>query len=139
MDYSGNRIALFPDSMVRLRASRAFGPARVEVGTRRVGTIYLDNSENERKAPSARGSTGYVDKRIEPFSLFDLQAKLDLGRFLCGKGSSLSVDARVENLTDRRYSAFGYSYPLDERYTEFATAFFPGATRSVFFGLTYGF
>jgi iron complex outermembrane receptor protein len=73
LDYSGNRIALFPTQQARLRLARAFGPLRVAAGLRRVGTIYLDNSENERKDPSARSAPGFVDKKIEPFTLLDAQ------------------------------------------------------------------
>ncbi len=62
VDHSGNRIALFPTHQARLRLSRAFGPARIGLGARRVGTIYLDNSENERKDAAARRAPGYVDK-----------------------------------------------------------------------------
>lgn len=55
------------------------------------------------------------------------------------RGGSLSADVWIENLLDRRYETFGYSYPIDEAYTAFYTEFFPAASRGVYFGVTYGF
>jgi iron complex outermembrane receptor protein len=129
LDYSGNRIALFPTHQARLRLQRAFGPARVGLGLRRVGTIYLDNSENERKDEQARQAPGFVDKKIDPFTLADARLELDLKRALGAR--SLTLLLNVDNLFDERYEASGYSY--DQPY------FFPGATRSVYVGLRYGF
>lgn len=140
IDYSGNRVALFPEYQARLRASRAFGPARLEVGVRRVGTIYTDNSENERKNQALRSDPSWVDKKVDPFTVWDAKATLDLGRlFRLRGGGSLSADVWIENLLDRRYETFGYSYPIDEAYTAFYTEFFPAASRGVYFGVTYGF
>lgn len=139
IDYSGNRIALFPDSLVRLAIARRFGPVRLELSGRRVGTIYLDNSENERKTPANRAAPGYVDKRIDPFSVLAAQAVADLTRLAGRKAGSLSLRVRVDNLLDARYAQFGYSYPADDAYTQFSSEFFPAATRSVMVGVSYGF
>jgi iron complex outermembrane receptor protein len=130
VDYSGNRIALFPDHQARIRVGKRFGPARVVVGARRVGTIYLDNSENERKNPAARDVPGYVDKKIDPYTLCDLHATLAPKGWTRGR-SSLALELTVDNLLDRRYAAFGYAFGTPE--------FVPGATRSFFLGATYGF
>jgi iron complex outermembrane receptor protein len=131
VDYSGNRIALFPTQQARLRLARGFGAARASLGLRRVGTIYLDNSENERKDPQARLAPGYVDKQIEPFTLADLRLEIDLRRVLRSSARGLSLLVSVDNLFDRRYAASGYAY--GEPY------FFPGATRAVYAGVTWGF
>lgn len=139
VDYSGNRVALFPESLVRLRVARSVGPARLELGARRVGTIYTDNSQNERRTPAVRDAAGYVDKEIDPFVLVDFAASVDLTRALHGRGNGLALRIQVENLTDCNYAAMGYSYPQDDTYTTFYTEFFPGATRSFYVGLTYGF
>jgi iron complex outermembrane recepter protein len=131
VDYSGNRIALFPTHQARLRLARGFGATRASFGLRRVGTIYLDNSENERKDPQARLAPGYVDKQIEPFTLADLRLELDLKRMLGRGARGLSLLVSVDNLFDRRYAASGYAY--GEPY------FFPGATRALYTGLTLSF
>ena len=130
LDYSGNRIALFPTHQARLRVARAIGAARISLGLRRVGTIYLDNSENERKDEAARRSPGYVDKTIEPFTLADARLELDLTRLFGGK-RPLTLLANVDNLAGKRYVASGYMY--DQPY------FIPGATRNAYLGLRCGF
>lgn len=130
-DYSGNRVGLFPDALLRMTLQRDFGPVSVQLGGRRVGRIYLDQSENERKTPAVRRTPGYVDKKIEPFSLFDLRAGWRLPR-------GFSLDLWVENLADKRYAAFGYSYAYGD-FSGFSTEFFPGAVRGIYLGLARTF
>ena len=139
IDYSGNRIALFPDHTARLSIARTFGTVRVELSGRRVGRIYLDNSENERKTPANRGQAGYVDKQVDPFTLVAAQAVCDLSRHARRQEGSLTLRLRVDNLLDARVAQFGYSYPQDAAYTQFYSEFFPAATRSFFVGLNFGF
>ena len=139
IDYSGNRIALFPDSMIRVAIARRFGPVRVELSGRRVGRIFLDNSQNERKTPVNREVPGYVDKTIDPFALCAVQAVADLSRYAKAKEGSLTVRLRVDNLFDAKIAQFGYSYPVDSAYTQFSSEFFPASTRSVLVGIAYGF
>ncbi len=138
VDYSGNRIAGFPEGTARLRLSRPFGPARVALGARWIGRIHLDNSENERKDPVARLAPGYVTKRIDPFTVVDAQATFDLTRLVAGRGATLRFDLSVDNLLDRKYVAMGYSYPSAD-FSSSYTEFFPAATRSFIAGLTFGF
>jgi len=138
VDYSGNAIAGFPDRTARVRLARQFGPARVLLGARRIGTIFLDNSQDERKHPEARLAEGYVAKRIGPYTVVDAQASFDLARLVRRRGGTLRLDLWVDNLLDRRYVAMGYSYPNAD-FTGFYTEFFPGATRNFLAGLTYGF
>ncbi len=146
VDYSGNRVALFPDHLARVRIGRRFGPARLVLGARRVGTIHLDNSENERKNPSARLESSYVEKKIGPFTLVDLEGTVDVSPLLGSGRTTLSLDLHVDNLLNKRYTAFGYSYPNPYGAEipgwcspSFCSEFIPGATRSVFLGLAYGF
>ena len=119
--------------------ARTFGPVRVELSGRRVGTIYLDNSQNERKTPTNRAVPGYVDKQVDPFTLASAQAVADLSRYAHRKAGSLTLRLRVDNLFDAQVAQFGYSYPIDTAYTEFYTEFYPAATRSVMVGLSFGF
>ena len=139
IDYSGNRIALFPDHTARLEVARAFGPVRLELWGRRVGKIYIDNSENERKTPANRDVPGYVDKEVDPFTLVGLQVVTDLSRVVRRTGGSLTLRVRLDNLLDARVAQFGYAYPIDPAYTEFYSEFFPAATRSVLVGVSFGF
>jgi len=139
IDYSGNRIALFPDHTARLSVARAFGPVRLELSGRRIGTIYTDNSENERKTPANRAAAGYVDKKVDPYTLVAFQGVVDLSRYAKRKAGSFNVRLRLDNLLDARVAQFGYSYPNDPAYTDFYSEFFPAATRSVLVGLNFGF
>ncbi len=139
IDYSGNRIALFPGSIARLAVARTFGAVHVELSGRRVGTIYLDNSENERKSPANRSAAGYIDKKVDPYTLLAAQAALDLSRHARRQAGSLMVRLRVDNLLDARVAQFGYAYALDPAYTQFYSEFFPAATRGVTVGLRFGF
>jgi iron complex outermembrane receptor protein len=129
IDYSGNRVALFPTHTGRLRLSYAAGRWRVGLGLRRVGRIYLDNSENERKDPSVREAPGYVDKTIEPYTLADG----DLAVRLSGRPGErgLVLELHADNLLDERYSASGYVYG--------APYFYPAATRSLYAGFGWVF
>ena len=139
IDYSGNRIALFPGSTARLAVARTFGPVRYELSGRRVGTIFTDNSENERKTPANRTVPGYVDKQVDPFTVVGAQVVADLSRPARLKAGSLILRLRIDNLLDSQIAQFGYSYPIDPAYTEFYTEFYPAATRSVMLGLSFGF
>ncbi len=56
--------------------------------------------------------------------------ELDLGR-LFGVRRSLALLGSADNLLDERHAASGYMY--DQPY------FIPGATRSFYLGLSYGF
>ncbi len=130
LDYSGNRVALFPTHQARLRLSRRFGALRATIGLKRVGTLYLDNSQDERKNPGARQAPGYVPKRITPYTLGDAQLTWAPG---AGRSSrnlpTLSV--QVENLLGRRYAASGYVYGVPY--------FYPAATRQIHASLSWGY
>ncbi len=138
VDQSGNRIALFPAWQARLVAGRSFGPLLVQLGGRWVGTIYTDNSENERKNPALRDAPGYVDKLVEPWAVADLRLAWDLTKVAPRGVRALAVEARVDNLFGRLYETMGYSYP-DPTFTAFYTEFYPAATRGWWLGLSAGF
>jgi iron complex outermembrane recepter protein len=139
IDYSGNRIALFPENTARLAIARNFGPVRLELSGRRVGTIYLDNSQNERKTPANRDAAGYVDKEIDPFTLVGFQVVADLSKPAHRNTGTLVLRLAVNNLLNAQVAQMGYSYPLDAAYTTFDSGFYPAATRSVMLGLSFGF
>jgi iron complex outermembrane receptor protein len=139
IDYSGNRVALFPESTARLSVARTFGPVRLELSGRHVGTIYTDNSQDERKTPANRDVAGYVPKKVDPYTVAGLQVVADLSKVAGRRDGSLTLRFRVDNLFDSRITQFGYSYPVDAAYTSFYSEFFPAATRAYFLGLDFGF
>ncbi len=91
VDYSGNRVALFPSRLLQARVSRSFGPLFAGFGPRHVGRIYIDNSEDEHKNEAARTAPGYLPKKIEPFTLAEAELRLDLRRLL-KRGEHHSAD-----------------------------------------------
>ncbi len=132
VSYDGNRIAGYPDLMGALTARTAVGPARLSVTARYVGRFYLDNTQDSRKDPAARSEPGYLSRINPAFTVVDAALAADLPRAFSRKlgASSLGLELRVNNLLDRRYTAFGYvdTEPL----------FIPAATRSVYAGLVLG-
>ncbi len=138
VDYSGNRIALFPVWQGRLVVARAFGPVTLQLGGRWVGAIYTDNSENERKNPALRDAPGYVDKRVDPCAIADLRVAVALTRWAPRGVRSLGLEGRIDNLFDRRYVTMGYSWP-DASFTSFYTEFYPAAVRAWSIGVSAGF
>lgn len=130
VDYSGNRVALFPTHQARLRLGRRFGALQATLGLKRVGTLYLDNSQDERKHPAARLAPGYVAKRIAPYTLGDAQLTWALGS---GRKERRlpTLGVQVENLFDRRYVASGYVYGVPY--------FYPAATRQVYVSANWTF
>ncbi len=132
VSYDGNRIAGYPDVMGALTARTALGPARLSVTARHVGRFYLDNTEDNRKNPAARAEPGYVSRVNPAFTVVDAALSADLPQRWSRKlgASRLGLELRVNNLLDRRYTAFGYvdGEPL----------FIPAATRALYAGLAIG-
>ena len=132
LSYDGNRIAGYPDVMGALTARTAFGPGRLSVTARYVGRFYLDNTQDNRNDPAARTQPGYVGLVNPAFTVVDAALAAELPRGFCRKlgASRLGLELRVNNLLDKRYTAFGYvdTEPL----------FIPAATRAVYAGLTIG-
>jgi iron complex outermembrane receptor protein len=139
IDYSGNRIALFPDRLARLAVARTFGPVRLELSGRYVGRIETDQSENERKNPALRDQPGWLNKEVDPYGVATFRAVADFSRYVKRQAGSLTLRLTVDNLLDKNYAQLGYSYPLDETYTSFYNEFFPAATRSFLAGVTFAF
>ena len=119
IDYSGNRIAGFPDVSGRLAASYRFGHARIELAGEHAGRQYLDNNEDGAAS-------------IAPWTV----AHAAFGLALPGLFGSrqTEVTARVTNLFDTHYETAGYvDYPAPS----FAPTpvWIPAATRAFFVGV----
>lgn len=121
-DYSGNPIALFPESLVSATWSSRVGPARGDLRLRHVGRQYLDN-------------TGNRERMIAAATVVDLAVFYDLGRTRLAALSGLQAAVRVLNLLDERYETTGYYDEWD--FGE--NMYIPGAPRSVLAGVTYTF
>jgi outer membrane receptor protein involved in Fe transport len=99
----------------------------------------MDNSENERKNPSARNAAGYVDKVINPYTVVNAGLSFDLipalkknspvVRFLKSFEGSLKVNNVFNVLYETYGSVDGYGIPY----------WIPAATRNIYFNLKLGF
>jgi iron complex outermembrane receptor protein len=130
IDHSGNRVAGSPDWLAALELSGGLGPVDVLLSARHAGRLYLDNTENLRKHPELRAQPGYIDRINEPHTVIDVATQIDLGQRLADliQARAVRLDIRVNNLTDRLYTTFGY---MDEQ-----PMWIPAATRSVYTGVT---
>ncbi len=114
VDYSGNRIAYFPNLLARASLAWELFWGRVALGVAHTGRVYLDNSQTRNMS-------------IDPFQVLDLSARLD---FASKRQRAYALHLRVENLLDKEYEAFGYS--------DWGTpVFIPAATRHLFLMLSY--
>jgi outer membrane receptor protein involved in Fe transport len=103
-----------------------------------IGKQYLDNSENERKNPDARNVPGYVDKFINPYTVFNAGVTIDLIPILNSKMlnkyfKSFEASLKVNNIFDVLYETTGnvdsYGIPY----------WIPAAERNMFMNLKIGF
>ncbi|HPC83645.1 MAG TPA: TonB-dependent receptor [Thermoanaerobaculaceae bacterium] len=137
--YDGNRIAGYPDVMAALTARTELAGVRLALSGRFVGRFFLDNTEDNRRTPAEREVEGYV-RRVDPaFAVVDLSAAVPVPRGwtrAAGLGASELV-LRVNNLLDRRYTAFGY-VDWDGELGRLDPRFIPAATRSLYVGVDLG-
>jgi iron complex outermembrane recepter protein len=138
-DYSGNKILLNPQIIGNLSLNyySSFGLGAY-ISLQHIGKQYLDNTENEKKNPSAKLVRGYVDKIINPFTVFNAGVSLDFISLansdkLSKYFNSLEASLKANNLFDVLYETSGgidvNGKPL----------WIPAADRNIFFNLKIGF
>ena len=139
-DYSRNTILFNPQVIgnITLGYNTDFG-LNVYASLQYIGKQYMDNSENERKNPSARNAAGYVDKVINPYTVVNAGLSFDLipalkknspvVRFLKSFEGSLKVNNVFNVLYETYGSVDGYGIPY----------WIPAATRNIYFNLKLGF
>ncbi len=128
--HDGNRIGGHPTSLASATARWVRDGVHVAVSLRHAGKMYLDSSQDNRRYPERRTTPGYVPLVNPAFTVLDLLARVDLQRSLPRASVALPItlELRVNNLLDKRYTAFGYvdgPEPL----------FIPAAGRNVYGGL----
>ena len=128
--FDGNRIAGFPDLLGSLSARFDLDRLRLLATLRHVGRFYLDNSQDNRRHPERRQGEGYVPLENPAFTLLDLSARIHLPAFLTNRlgVDKLLLEARINNLLDRRVTSFGY---VDDG----EPYFIPAAGRNVMVGV----
>lgn len=138
-DYSGNKILLNPEVIgnLTLNYNSDFGLG-VYVTLQHIGKQYLDNSENEKKNPSAKLVAGYVDKIIDPYTVFNAGISLDFVSLMNSKQlnryfNSLEASLKVNNIFDKLYETTG---GIDSKGNPL---WIPAAERNIFFNMKVGF
>ncbi len=108
--FDGNRIAGFPDLLGSLSARFEMDGLRALATLRHVGRFYLDNSQDNRRYPERRQREGYVPLENPAFTLLDVSAHLELPAPLARSlgARQFALEARINNLLDRRFTSFGY-------------------------------
>lgn len=138
-DYSDNQILLNP-GMIANVSLNYFAPSGVGafITMQHIGMQYLDNSENERKNPANRNAPGYVDKVIEPYTVFNAGLSINLVPLIGKKNfgnvlSQLETNFRVNNLFDVLYETTG---SVDGSGTPY---WIPAAERNFYLDIKVGF
>jgi len=138
-DYSGNRILLNPQIIGNLSLSfnSDFGFGAYFT-MQYIGKQYLDNSENERKNPEVTKIAGYVDKIINPYTVFNAGVSLDFVPLMKSKQlnkyfKSLEASLKINNVFNRLYETYG---GIDLSGTP---NWIPAADRNIFLNLKVGF
>lgn len=130
--HDGNRIAGYPDRLLLLTARGQLGGFHAAATLRAVDRFFLDNTQDNRKNPEARRQPGYVPLVNPGFAVLDLSLRRSLPALASALGlSQLLGEIRVNNLLDKKYTAFGYVDGGDPR-------FIPAATRHYYVGFTVG-
>ncbi|MCP4895503.1 MAG: TonB-dependent receptor [bacterium] len=129
LDHSSNTVAATPEILGTLQINGGFGPVDLTMVIRHVSEFYLDNTEDNRKAPEVVAEPGYVSKTNEAFTTVDLSARVDLGVGIANLvgAKRILLDARVNNLFDELYTTFGFAWP--------DPVWIPAATRSAMVGV----
>jgi len=113
VDFSGNRVAGFPDRIARLSVAWSPGWGRLEFGARHAGRIFVDNSQTRAASTN-------------PYTVAHLDALWNLP--LAGE-AAYGLRLRVDNLFDKEYEPFGYNWG--------EPTFIPAAGRTALLMLSY--
>lgn len=108
-DYTDNQILLTPNFIgnLQLNYSNSFG-VNAYISLQSIGKQYLDNSENERKNPEARNDPGYVDKVIEPYTVFNAGLSFNIASMVKQKlFKGLELNFKFNNIFDVLYETTG--------------------------------
>lgn len=129
--HDGNRLGGHPTSLISTTARWHPGPAQLALSVRRVGTMYLDSSQDNRRYPQRKQVPGYVPLTNPPFTVVDVMARLDLDQlgWLSPGSLPVTLELRVLNALDETYTSFGYVDGGEPR-------FIPAAGRHFYTGIT---
>jgi len=134
-DYSGNKILLNPQIIGNVSLNYYYGSfINAYLNLQYIGKQYLDNSENEKKNPDAKLVPGYVDKFINPYTVFNLGVSinlisLDKSGLLTKYLKSLEASFKLNNIFNKLYETTGGIDPQGR------PIWIPAAERNLYFNL----
>ena len=120
IDYTGNKIAGFPDILGNAKLSYKYDPFTITTQIQHIGKQYLDNTENEERI-------------VDPYTIANAYAILKLNKF-----GNLEISFRVNNIFDKKYKTAGYHDPWGSVYGPAGNYYFPGAERNFIIGVRMG-
>ena len=132
IDHSGNSLPVSPEWMGTLELRGGGGPVDGFLQLRFVDDFYLDNTEDMRKFPEINRDPAYIHRVNSAYAALDLGLEVDFGRAVADllNARRVSLQARVNNLTDGLYTTFGY-------FDGYQPVWIPAATRNGYLGLTF--
>jgi len=123
IDFSGNKIAGFPDILASGRLGYKTEPLLISAQIQHVGKQYLDNTEDE-------------DRTIDPFQVVNASAIYKIKKVF-GK-SDIELNLRINNILDKEYETAGYYDPWGGPEWSGANYYFPAAGRNFMAGVRVG-
>jgi iron complex outermembrane receptor protein len=132
MDHSGNTLPVSPEWLGTIELRGGAGPVDGFLQLRFVDDFFLDNTEDMRKFPEVRDDPDYIHRINPAYTVLDLGIEADLGRGVAQLISArrVALKLRINNLTDRLYTTFGY-------FDGYQPVWIVGATRNAYLGVTF--
>jgi len=115
INYSGNKIAGFPDIISSAKFVYSTGSWKINSQWQYIGKQYLDNTENE-------------DRIIDVYDLWNAGIEYRINNLL--GVANIIMNFRVNNVFDREYETAGYYNAWDEPETPAGNYYWPGAGRN---------
>jgi len=120
LSYDDNIIPRSPELLANLSATWDIRQLRFWAQAQHIGQQYIDGINTEAS-------------KIDRYTIVNLSAQVELAD-LFNFDRSLSIELRVNNLFDTLYETYGYVYYDGATPTPYS-AYWPGATRSIFISL----
>ena len=118
-DYSGNKIAGFPDILGNAKISFRTENLIVSTQVQHIGRQYLDNTEDDSRT-------------IDAFSVANAAVIYKLKDFVI---KNIEISFRVNNIFDKKYETEGYYIPYESDDGPAGNYYFPAAERNFMLGL----
>jgi len=124
LDYSGNKIAGFPDIVSSSKLVYQLDNWKLLAQWQYIGEQYLDNNENN-------------DRIINAYDLLNLGFNYKINKFL--GLTDLEINIQANNILDKKYETAGYYDSWGSNLGPAGNYYFPGAERNYMLGIRAAF